>query len=111
MAAEIILDHGVRGRRARRGGGGGADRRPPILKNAAPQSGPSQERHAGGGFGGGGIAAIVGLAALGWFATGIYTVQPNEAGIETVFGRFTERTAPGLNYNGHTPSALFRSCA
>jgi membrane protease subunit HflK len=57
----------------------------------------------GGGFGGGGIAAIVGLAALGWFATGIYTVQPNEAGIETVFGRFTERTAPGLNYNWPYP--------
>ncbi len=37
------------------------------------------------------------------FATGIYTVQPNEAGIETVFGRFTERTAPGLNYNWPYP--------
>jgi membrane protease subunit HflK len=56
-----------------------------------------------GGLGGGGIAALVVLAALGWAATGMYTVQPNEAGIETVFGKFTQRTVSGLNYNWPYP--------
>ena len=86
------------------GGGGGGGQTPPDLEELLRRS---QDRlksvMPGGGFGGGGIAAIVALAALGWFATGIYTVQPNEAGIETVFGKFTERTAPGLNYNWPYP--------
>ncbi len=56
-----------------------------------------------GGFGGGGIVALLVLAALGWAATGVYTVQPNEAGIETVFGKFTQRTVSGLNYNWPYP--------
>lgn len=85
-------------------GGGGGGPTPPDLEELLRRS---QDRlksvMPGGGFGGGGLAAIVALAALGWFATGIYTVQPNEAGIETVFGRFTERTAPGLNYNWPYP--------
>lgn len=86
------------------GGGGGGGQNPPDLEELLRRS---QDRlksvMPGGGFGGGGVAAIVALAALGWFATGIYTVQPNEAGIETVFGKFTERTAPGLNYNWPYP--------
>lgn len=86
------------------GGGGGGGQNPPDLEELLRRS---QDRlksvMPGGGFGGGGIAAIVALAALGWFATGMYTVQPNEAGIETVFGKFTERTAPGLNYNWPYP--------
>lgn len=86
------------------GGGGGGGQNPPDLEELLRRS---QDRlksvMPGGGFGGGGIAAIVALAALGWFATGLYTVQPNEAGIETVFGKFTERTAPGLNYNWPYP--------
>ena len=86
------------------GGGGGGGPNPPDLEELLRRS---QDRlksvMPGGGFGGGGLAAIVGIVALGWFATGIYTVQPNEAGIETMFGRFTERTAPGLNYNWPYP--------
>jgi modulator of FtsH protease HflK len=86
------------------GSGGGGGPNPPDLEELLRRS---QDRlksvMPGGGFGAGGIAAVVALAALGWFATGMYTVQPNEAGIETVFGRFTERTAPGLNYNWPYP--------
>ncbi len=86
------------------GGGGGGGQTPPDLEELLRRSQDRLKRvMPGGGFGGGGIAAIVGLVALGWFATGIYTVQPNEAGIETVFGKFTERTAPGLNYNWPYP--------
>lgn len=84
--------------------GGGGGQTPPDLEELLRRS---QDRlksvMPGGGFGGGGIAAIIALVALGWVATGMYTVQPNEAGIETVFGRFTERTAPGLNYNWPYP--------
>ncbi|MBX9759774.1 MAG: FtsH protease activity modulator HflK [Beijerinckiaceae bacterium] len=86
------------------GGGGGGGQTPPDLEELLRRSQDRLKRvMPGGGFGGGGIAAIVGLVALGWFATGIYTVQPNEAGIETVFGKFTERTSSGLNYNWPYP--------
>ncbi len=53
-----------------------------------------------GGVGGGlGIAAIVLVVALLWLASGFYTVSPNEVGINLVFGRYTGKTAAGLNYN------------
>lgn len=85
-------------------GGGGGGQNPPDLEELLRRSQDRLKRvMPGGGFGGGGIAAIVALVALGWVATGIYTVQPNEAGIETVFGKFTERTGPGLNYNWPYP--------
>jgi membrane protease subunit HflK len=38
-----------------------------------------------------------------WFAWGFYTVQPNEVGINLVFGRYTGKTAAGLNYNWPSP--------
>ena len=42
-------------------------------------------------------------AILLWFAWGFYTVQPNEVGINLVFGRYTGKTPPGLNYNWPWP--------
>jgi modulator of FtsH protease HflK len=67
----------------------------------------------GGGSGkggkGGGLGvrtlAFVGLAAvLAWFAIGsFYTVQPNEVGINMVLGRYTGKTAAGLNTNWPWP--------
>ncbi len=54
----------------------------------------------GGGIGSGlGILAIVLVVALLWLASGFYTVAPNEVGINLVFGRYTGKTAAGLNYN------------
>jgi membrane protease subunit HflK len=38
-----------------------------------------------------------------WFVWGFYTVQPNEVGINLVFGRYTGKTAAGLNYNWPSP--------
>ena len=60
---------------------------------------------AGGGRGAGRLILIVALIALvAWFALGsFYTVQPNEVGINLVFGRYTGKTANGLNSNWPWP--------
>ncbi|MBV8663432.1 MAG: protease modulator HflK N-terminal domain-containing protein, partial [Hyphomicrobiales bacterium] len=58
----------------------------------------------GGGFGARGLLLIVLAAALIWFAFGsFYSVQPNEVGINLVFGRYTGKTAAGLNTNWPWP--------
>jgi membrane protease subunit HflK len=84
-------------------GGGSGGPTPPDLEELLRRSQDRLKRMAPGGFGGGAIAVVALLLALGWGATGVYTVQPNEAGIETVFGRFSERTSSGLNYNWPYP--------
>jgi membrane protease subunit HflK len=53
----------------------------------------------GGSMGGRGIAAIVIGAVFLWALTGLYTVKPDEVGINMIFGRYTGTTQPGLNYN------------
>jgi modulator of FtsH protease HflK len=57
----------------------------------------------GGGFAGRGVIFFILVAILLWFAWGFYTVQPNEIGINLVFGRYTGKTAAGLNYNWPWP--------
>lgn len=53
-----------------------------------------------GGLGGpAGLGLIALLVAAIWLASGIYTVQPNEVGINMIFGRYTGKTDPGLRYN------------
>ena len=48
------------------------------------------------------VVALIALVA--WFALGsFYTVQPNEVGINLVFGRYTGKTANGLNTNWPWP--------
>ena len=58
-----------------------------------------------GGSGAGRLILVVALIALvAWFALGsFYTVQPNEVGINLVFGRYTGKTAAGLNSNWPWP--------
>jgi membrane protease subunit HflK len=57
-----------------------------------------------GGFGSPrGIALIVLAAVLIWLATGIYRVEPSEAGVETVFGRMTNLTTQGMHWNWPSP--------
>jgi membrane protease subunit HflK len=54
----------------------------------------------GGGLGGpAGLGLIVLVAVVIWLGSGVYTVQPNEVGINLVFGRYTGKTDPGLRYN------------
>jgi len=58
----------------------------------------------GGGAGGRGALFILLAALLLWLAWGtFYTVQPSEVGINLVFGRYTGKTAAGLNTNWPWP--------
>ena len=62
-------------------------------------SGPGGKR-----LGGRGALFVVLAAVLLWFAWGtFYTVQPSEVGINLVFGRYTGKTAAGLNTNWPWP--------
>ena len=46
-----------------------------------------------------GIYFLILLAILGWLATGFYRVEPDEQGVELLFGKWNESTtAPGLHY-------------
>ncbi len=53
----------------------------------------------GGGFGGVGILIALLAVVLIWLASGFYTVEPNEVGINTIFGRYTGKTPAGWHYN------------
>lgn len=57
----------------------------------------------GGGFGGKGVALALVLAAGAWGLSGFYTVQPNEAGLNLIFGRYVGKTGSGLQYNLPSP--------
>ena len=51
-----------------------------------------------------GISFILLLVFLGWLATGLYRVEPDEQGVELLFGKWNESTtAPGLHYFFPTP--------
>ncbi|MFZ1965178.1 MAG: FtsH protease activity modulator HflK [Roseiarcus sp.] len=57
-----------------------------------------------GGFGMRGVVLLALVALLVWFALGsFYSVQPNEVGINLVFGRYTGKTGAGLNTNWPWP--------
>src|SRR3712207_5732463 len=80
------------------GGGSGG---PPDLEDILRRS---QDRirdfiPGGGSVGGKSLAALILVAVGVWLATGIYTVRPNEVGLNLVFGRYVGQSGPGLNYN------------
>ena len=84
--------------------GNGGGQNPPDLEEMLRRS-QDRLRQAipGGGFGGKGLLiALVGAIGL-WGLSGFYTVQPNEVGLNTVFGRYVSKTSSGLNYNWPAP--------
>jgi modulator of FtsH protease HflK len=87
-----------------RGGGFGGNR-PPDLEELLRKSQDRFRRVLPGGvFGSGrGLLLVVLAVLLIWFAFGMYRVQPEEQGVELVFGRWTETTPPGLHYNWPAP--------
>jgi modulator of FtsH protease HflK len=51
------------------------------------------------GMGGRGLLALALVGTIVLLVSGFYTVGPNEVGLNKIFGRYTGKTAPGLNYN------------
>jgi membrane protease subunit HflK len=49
------------------------------------------------------VATIAGLALGAWLLSGFYFVQPEEKGVELVFGKLNAVTDSGLNYNWPWP--------
>jgi len=49
------------------------------------------------------IALLVLVVIVIWLGTGFYRVQPKEQGVELIFGKWIDTTAPGLNYNLPSP--------
>jgi modulator of FtsH protease HflK len=82
------------------GGGGG---KPPnfddILRRGQDRLRGLVPGQGGGQVGGRGLALIVLAALVVWAATGIYTVRPEEVGVNSIFGRFSGLSKEGLSYN------------
>ncbi|ABK44082.1 protease FtsH subunit HflK [Magnetococcus marinus MC-1] len=59
----------------------------------------AKDRFGGGNLPGGKLSLIfiLGVVLVGWFATGIYTVGPNEQAVVVRFGKYVETTGPGVN--------------
>src|SRR5690606_39487382 len=80
-----------------RGPSGG--QRPPDIEELLRRSQDRVKRFLPGGFGGGRSLVLIVVAALVlWLAGGFYNVQPNEQGVELVFGKWVATTPPGLTY-------------
>ena len=96
-------------------GGGGGRQQPPDLEELIRRSQekvrqlfPGGRRSGTGGSGGNGLnlpvlGVVAGLAVGAWLLSGFYFVQPEEKGVELVFGRLSDVTNPGLNYNWPWP--------
>jgi membrane protease subunit HflK len=84
------------------GGGGGGGNRPPDLEDIIRRG---QDRlkgfipGGGGQIGGRGIGLIALVALCIWALTGIYTVRPDEVGVNLRFGSFVGLSREGLSYN------------
>jgi membrane protease subunit HflK len=82
------------------GGGGSGGPNPPDLEDLLRRS---QDRLKsvlpGGGMSGRVVALIAAGLVIVWGLTGWYRVQPDEIGVNLVFGEFSSLSAPGLNYN------------
>ena len=83
---------------------------PPNLEDMLRRSQEKLRRMIPGGGGGASGVGLKGAAVLGllgvvlWMVFGgFYQVQPNQVGLEMVFGKFTGVTQPGLHYNWPAP--------
>ncbi|WP_138379414.1 FtsH protease activity modulator HflK [Luteithermobacter gelatinilyticus] len=92
-------DRGPWGQGPRRGGG----QEPPNIDDLL-RKGQDKFRSIFSGGGGKGFYLIALLIVAGWLATGIYKVNPNEAGVVLRFGKWVDTTAPGLHY--HLPAPI-----
>lgn len=81
------------------GGGGGRGTPPPDIEEMLRKLQDRSKRFFPGGFGTGkGIALLLVAVIAAWGLTGFYRVQPDQQGVELLFGRYVKTTAPGLNF-------------
>ena len=85
-------------------GGRGGGTPPPDLEELLRRSQERVKRFIPGGFGTGrGIMYIAAIVLFVWGISGFYRIQPDEQGVELLFGRYVKTTEPGLNYWFPTP--------
>ncbi len=82
----------------------GGPQQPPNLEELLKKSQDRMRRLMPGRLGGGwGIFAVLLLIFFVWIASGVYRVQPDEQGVELLFGEWVDTTQPGLNYRWPSP--------
>jgi len=82
-----------------RGDRGGSSSPPPDLEELLRRSQDRLRRMFPGGFGNLRGLWLIGAAILFfWGFSGFYIVQPDEQGVELMFGRYVKTTQPGVNY-------------
>ncbi len=88
-------------------GSGSGGPRPPDIEDLLRKGQDRIKRFLPGGFGGArGAALIIALAIAVWLGSGFYRVEPDEQGVELIFGKWSPETGvtqPGLNYNWPSP--------
>jgi len=86
------------------GRGSGGRGQPPNIEDMLRRGQDKVKTLLPGGLGGGRALVIIAIAIVViWLATGFYRVDPNEQGVELVFGKWVGTTGPGLNYNWPSP--------
>ncbi len=84
------------GGRERNSGGGSP---PPDLEELLRRSQDRLKRLIPGGFGSlRGLWILAAVILVFWGVSGFYRVQPDEEGVELLFGKYVKTTQPGLNY-------------
>lgn len=80
-------------------GGGGGSQTPPDIEEMLKRGQDRFKTLMPGGFGGArGVLLLLVLAVAVWLGSGFYRVQPEQQGVELLFGKFVKVTDPGLNY-------------
>jgi membrane protease subunit HflK len=80
------------------GGGGSFGGPSPDFENLVRKAQEKLQALTSGDFTGRGLLLAVAAVVLLWLASGFYTIEPNQVGLNLVFGRYTGKTGPGLNY-------------
>jgi len=84
--------------------GGGGGQQPPDIEELLRRTQERAKKFMPGGGGAKVVVLLVVLAVAAWsLLGGFYRVQPDEQGIELVFGKWTDTTGPGLQWNWPAP--------
>lgn len=81
-------------------GGGGGNGNPPDLEDIIRRGQDRLKNIVPGGFNGGALVAVIAVIAIFWVIQAVYTVQPDERGVELRFGvPKDEVSMPGLHFH------------